>query len=79
MAAVSIAAANQGLEKQNAELLRRLSAVQAERDHLVKERDTATSKLEKLKSAYDRLLEQHTLLQRRVFMAKAERVDSHQL
>ena len=77
--AVSTAVVTQDLEEQNAELLRRLAALESERDQLARERDAATSKLERLKSAYDRLLEQHALLQRRIFMAKAERVDPRQL
>jgi len=83
---VASAIAIQSLEEQNAELLRRLAALEArqnslevERDAAVAERDAVTSRLDKLKSSYDRLLEQHVLLKRRVFMAKAERVDSRQL
>lgn len=49
-----------------------LAAVKAERDAAVAERD-------KLRRAYQQLKEQYVLLQRRIFVAKAERVDATQL
>jgi hypothetical protein len=48
-----------------AELETKLAAVTTERDTL--------------RRAYERLLEQHAILKRRIFVAKAERVDAHQL
>lgn len=55
-----------------AELESRLAAALAERDQAVAERD-------KLRQAYARLQEQFELLQRRIFVAKAERLDVTQL
>lgn len=76
---MTVSESKQSLEEQNAELLRRLMALEAERDAAIAARDASTSRYEKLKSSYDRLLEQYALLKRRIFMAKAERVDSRQL
>jgi len=49
-----------------------LKAAQATIAQLTQERD-------KLREAYLRLMEQHELLRRRIYAAKAERVDSSQL
>ena len=43
------------------------------------ERDAAVASKKKLQEAYQRLLEQYALLKRRMFAAKAERVDYSQL
>jgi transposase len=56
---------NKALRRRLAELETKLAAVTTERDTL--------------RRAYERLLEQHAILKRRIFVAKAERVDVHQL
>jgi transposase len=61
------------------ELEARLARAEAERQAAEAERDSAASRAAKLQSAYDRLLEHYELLKRRLFVAKAERVDHRQL
>ena len=56
---------NKALRRRLAELETKLAAVTTERDTL--------------RRAYERLLEQYAILKRRIFVAKAERVDVHQL
>lgn len=60
------------VQRHIAELEARLAQAEAARD-------AAASRAAKLQSAYDRLLEHYELLKRRLFMAKAERVDHRQL
>jgi transposase len=57
---------------ENKALRRRLAELEAKLATVTTERDT-------LRRAYERLLEQHAILKRRIFVAKAERVDAHQL
>ena len=54
------------------ELEAKLASVMRERDEIAKERD-------KLRSAYHALVAELERLRRRIFLAKAERVDAHQL
>ena len=57
---------------ENKVLRRRLAELEAKLVTVTTERDT-------LRRAYERLLEQYAILKRRIFVAKAERVDVHQL
>lgn len=59
------ATGNAALERRVAELEAKLAQVSAERD--------------RVRRAYQQLLEQHEILKRRIFVAKAERVDVRQL
>jgi transposase len=63
-----LAAKNTELSAKNAAL----KAAKSELTQVISERD-------KLRRAYNQLLEQMALLRRRIFVAKAERVDPHQL
>ena len=56
-----------------------LAAATAERDKLADERDKLADERAKLRAAYERVLEELTLLRRRLFVAKAERVDTKQI
>jgi transposase len=56
-----------------------LAAVSAERDSIAAERDRAIAERDKLRRAYEQLKEHLELLRRRIFMAKAERIDVTQL
>lgn len=60
------------LRRRVAELEAALSKVTAQRDEVVAERD-------KLRRAYEQLKAQLELHRRRIFVAKAERIDTHQL
>ena len=66
-------------EERLAELEAQLAAVTAERDAATAERDVAVAERNKLRKAYEHLREQYLLLKRRIFVAKAERVDTTQL
>ncbi len=57
----------------------RIAALEALLAVAVAERDTAIAERDKLRGAYERLVEQYALLKRRIFVAKAERVDATQL
>lgn len=59
---------DQALERQ----ARRIEALQREHDAVVRERDN-------LRSAYERLVQELELFKRRLFIAKAERIDTRQL
>jgi transposase len=65
--------------EQIAALRVQLDAVTAERDAVTAERDAAIAKHDKLRQAYELLLQHYQLLKHRLFVAKAERVDTRQL
>ena len=53
-------------------LQRRVAELESKLAKVTTERDT-------LRRAYEKLLEQYSILKRRIFVAKAERIDAHQL
>jgi transposase len=56
-----------------------LASVTAEHDKTTKTLASVTAERDKLRRAYEQLKEQHELLRRRIFLAKAERIDTRQL
>lgn len=60
-------------------LSERLASLEAQLATVAAERDAAIAERDKLRQAYERLLERYALLERRIFVAKAERVDATQL
>lgn len=57
----------------------RIAALEAVLAATAEERDRAVEERDKLRKAYDRLLEELQLLRRRIFVATAERIDTSQL
>lgn len=57
----------------------RILELEARLVEMARERDAAKTRADKLQHAYNRLFEHYELLKRRLFVAKAERVDHRQL
>ena len=57
----------------------KLAEVRADRDRIVAERDQIAAERDRIRRVYALLLEQHELLRRKIFNAKAERLDVTQL
>lgn len=73
------AESDEGLRRRVAELEAELAAAQSERDAVRHERDAVRRERDVLRKAYDALKAELNLLKRRIFIATAERVDTHQL
>jgi transposase len=67
------------MRRELAALRAALAATQAERAKVVAQLTRVTAERDKLRRAYDQLVEQVQLLRRRIFQAKAERIDVTQL
>jgi len=57
----------------------KLAEVKADRDRIAAERDQIAAERDRIRRVYTLLLEQHELLRRKIFNAKAERIDVTQL
>jgi hypothetical protein len=57
----------------------KLAEVKADRDRIVADRDRVAAERDRIRRVYTLLLEQHELLRRKIFTAKAERIDVTQL
>jgi len=66
-------------ELDNHELRAQLAALSERLTHVITERDNVITERNNLRRAYRQLMEQFELLRRRIFIAKAERVDASQL
>ena len=61
------------------ELRRRIAELESELGVTVSQLHQVTAERDKLRHAYEQLKTHLDLLRRRIFMAKAERIDTHQL
>lgn len=61
------------------ELFAQLAQLKAELDSALKQVQALTTERDQLKASHERLRDELELLKRRIFIAKAERVDSQQL
>jgi len=67
------------LQRDLASVLAQVASLTQERDSLTQERDSLIQERDQLRAAHARLLQELELLKRRLFIAKAERVDTAQL
>lgn len=76
---MTLATFSSDVEARIAALEAKLAAAKREQAAAEKERDVAKARVAKLESSYERLKEQYELLRRKLYVAKAERIDHRQL